>query len=222
MMLPCFLFTTYAFPEFVRSTFISFERLLVIFELAKSMLDRVHTSTFRCQTGWRSIRSTTLCGETSTRRPGRSDITALRDSGSSRSFPQRSDGWQARTSDDYITLGGRKSVAPSPLSCTRLIPNHPLSLSLFSQATVTTTISSSRSLPPSPPSDALHLHQRSSRPPSLLTSTTDCLQTNPPTFPVAAYDRERLGCPGSEEHWNERWNELIEYTEEWQCRRFSC
>lgn len=131
----------------------------------------------------------------STRRPDLDAASRLRDSGSSRSFPQRSQTADKRASGDYVTLGGRKSA-----------------LLLLSPTTDTATTSLSRSLsssppPPSPP-------PRTFTNDRLLTSAADCLQTNPPTFPNGFYDRAPHSLGSEQPPWidlvgrsNERTNE---------------
>lgn len=81
----------------------------------------------------------------STRRPGLGAASWLRDSGSSRSFPQRSDGRQARKR--RLRNPRREKVcAPSPLSYHRHRHQRAIAISLFFSFFTTTS----------------HLHQRSS------------------------------------------------------------
>lgn len=116
---------------------------------------------------------------TSTKRPRSRTAPQLRDSGSSRSFPQRSDDRQARKR--RLHNPRREKVrAPSLLRFS--------SSFLLSLIGATTTIAISffllRFPTPSP---------RTSADDRLLASTADCLQTNPPTFPVTLTN-VRLGC----------------------------
>lgn len=126
------------------------------------------------------------------RRRGRRDEATwspgalLRDSGSSRSFPQRSQTADKRAAaGGYVTLGGRKSAAARLLLLSRSRPASSLCRSLPPSP----ALPPPSPRPPSPPPSLHTVASHTSTSTALLIvsspSTADCLQTNPPTFRAA-------------------------------------
>lgn len=136
--------------------------------------------------------ATTPTLRTSTKRPG---LARHRDSGSSRSFPQRSDDRQAR--NRRLRNPRREKVcAASPLS---------FSSSFLLSLTTTIVVVATSSLPGSFP----HSLHHSALPPTIVFSPqpwTVYKQILPP-FQRGFYDRAGLGCSSGSTWSNERGNE---------------